>query len=130
VIANCPLEHASHEERRSPHHTPIYGASSFSPSCPFLISLIALTISWNTIDIELYGGMVALVLTAVFQPPCRGRLLCGTPVSLRRLSIPLFASSCPLPTGWFAITNKRSAQPLRHYHVQYLDGIPDGSFGA
>jgi hypothetical protein len=33
------------------------------------VSLIALTISWNTIDIELYGGMVEalMVLTAVFQ---------------------------------------------------------------
>jgi hypothetical protein len=73
--------------------------------------LIALTISWNTIDIELYGGMGELsVLTAVFQLSCRGRFAVGR--RPRRLSIPLFAPSCPLPDrAGLAITNKRSAQP-------------------
>jgi ferredoxin-NADP reductase len=47
----------------------IYGVVLLTIMPVLGISLIALTISWNTIDIELYGGMVEalMVLTAVFQ---------------------------------------------------------------
>jgi hypothetical protein len=47
----------------------IYGVVLLTTMPVLGISLIALTISWNTIDIELYGGMVEalMVLTAVFQ---------------------------------------------------------------
>jgi hypothetical protein len=47
----------------------IYGVVLLTIMPVLGISLIALTISWNTIDIELYEGMVEalMVLTAVFQ---------------------------------------------------------------
>jgi hypothetical protein len=47
----------------------IYGVVLLAIMPVLGISLIALTISWNTIDIELYVGMVEalMVLTAVFQ---------------------------------------------------------------
>jgi hypothetical protein len=47
----------------------IYGTVLLTIMPVLGISLIALTISWNTVDIELYGGMVEflMVLTSVFQ---------------------------------------------------------------
>jgi ferredoxin-NADP reductase len=47
----------------------IYGVVLLTIMPVLGISLIALTISWNTIDIELYGGMVEalMVSTALFQ---------------------------------------------------------------
>jgi hypothetical protein len=47
----------------------IYGVVLLTIMPVLGISLIALTISWNTIDVELYGGMVEalMILTAVFQ---------------------------------------------------------------
>jgi hypothetical protein len=80
-----------------------------------------LTISWNTIDIELYGGMVKLmVLTAVFQLPCCGRLLRGT----RQFAAFIDTAICsimPLPDWcWFGHYEQTECSALRHYHVQYL----------
>lgn len=47
----------------------IYGVILLSTLPVFGISVIALTISWNTVPIELYGGMTAILqtLTYVFQ---------------------------------------------------------------
>jgi hypothetical protein len=80
----------------------IYGVVLLTIMPIFGVTLIAMTISWNTITIELYDGMaqVLMAFTIVFQV-CFAAVafLCGTRVNLQPLSIRQFVSLCPSPTG-------------------------------